>query len=229
MQFPNRPNTKIETRRGARRAARFVEALPGELREALWLQPEEVAAAGELLRANGARRTVRIESASRSYVLKHYVEPTWRHAAKRALAASRAWAVWRLSQELADAGIRTPRPLACVENRWGPLRRDSFVLYGYIEGRTLRECLTASGNDRKRSEPLWRQLEELWQRLRELRISLADANTGNFIVDEAGQVWVIDLDKSRRHVRAATGAKHRERGWRQLLRSAAKCGGTRAA
>jgi hypothetical protein len=97
-------------------------------------------------------------------------------------------------------------------------------MYPYVEGRTLRSYLAAEAKQsRSLAENLWRQLGDLWQRLERLQASLADTNTGNFIVCPNGRLWVIDLDKACFHRLAYMAARHQQRGWNQLLRSAAKC------
>ena len=211
-------------RRSFARVAHFSASLSEDLVHALWTSPESLIDRGEPLRSGGARQTVRLRWNSQHFVLKHYVEPTRRHALKQTIQPSRAWATWAFTHRLADAGVTTPRPVACVENRWGLLRRDSFLMYPYIDGRTLRSYFAAEAKESPSlHERLWRQLNELWQRLLELRVSLGDTNLGNFIICPSGQLWLIDLDKSRFHRAAAAAAPRQQRAWQQLLRSAAKC------
>jgi hypothetical protein len=201
-------------------------SLPGDLASLLWQAPQSLVERGELLRYGGARRTVRLVWNSQPYVLKHYTEPTRRHAVLQTVRRSRAWKTWTFAQRLADAGIATPRPAACIENRWGPLRRDSFLLYPYVEGRTLRSYFVAEAKQSPAlHERLWQQIHDLWQRLVELRVSLGDTNVANFIVGPTGQLWLIDLDKSRFHRAPEVAAPHQKRAWSQLLRSASKCSG----
>ena len=211
-------------RRSPWRVAHYAASLPSELQTALWQNPTGLLTHGEQLRANDSRQTMRVDWQGQPFVLKHYVEPTYRHALKQTVQRSRAWATWQFTHRLADSGIATPRPVACIENRWGPLRRDSFLMYPYVEGRTLRSYFKAEA---KQSPPLrdrlWEQVNELWQRLVELRVSLGDTNLGNFIISPAGQLWLIDLDKSRFHTGPNAAAPYQERAWNQLLRSAAKC------
>ena len=226
MHGNNRPSipSTIIRRRSFTRVAHFDAALPDDLAKLLWEHPQALVDRGEPLRSKGARRTVRVEWNSQPYVLKHYVEPSWRHAFKRGLQSSRAWSTWKATHRLADAGIATPRPVACIGNQFGALGRDSFLMYPYVQGHTLRSYFS-----REVEQPilavdrLWQQLQELWQRLVELQFSLADTNLGNFIVCPAGRLWVIDLDKARFHRLAFVAARHQARGWKQLLRSAAKC------
>src|SRR5262249_46307546 len=95
-------------------------------------------------------------------------------------------------------------------------------MYPYIEGRTLRTWIA---EDAKQSptvrDRLWQQIYEMWKRLLDLRVSLGDTNLANFIVSPAGQIWLIDLDKSRFHRGPRAAAPHQERAWKKLLSSAA--------
>jgi tRNA A-37 threonylcarbamoyl transferase component Bud32 len=220
---PGQPR-QINCRRSFARALQYDSVLADDLVAALWKNPASLIENSEPLQTKGARQTVRFVWGGRPFVLKHYVEPTWRHALKQTILPSRAQNTWRFTHRLADAGIATPRPVACVENRWGLLRRDSFLIYPYVEGRTLRSYFSAEA---KQSPPvrerLWQQVHDLWRRLVELRVSLGDTNLGNFIVSPNGALWLIDLDKSRFHRAAAAAAPHQARAWQQLLRSAAKC------
>jgi tRNA A-37 threonylcarbamoyl transferase component Bud32 len=213
---------EIASRQSFHRAAYYDPLLPHDLVTMLWNDPASLVSRGKPLQAKGARQTVRLEWNSQPFVVKHYREPTRRHALKQLIQPSRAWKTWDFTHRLVEAGVATPRPVACVENRWGLLRLDSFLMYPYIEGRTLRTCIA---EDAKQSptvrDRLWKQIHELWQTLLDLRVSLGDTNLGNFIVSPAGQIWLIDLDKSRFHRAANAAAPHQERAWKQLLRSAA--------
>jgi hypothetical protein len=205
------------------RVAYFDEALPNDLAILLWQRPETLVDSGETLQRTGLRWTVRVAWGAQQYVVKHY-QPTWWHAARQLVRPSRAWSTWAATHKLADAGVVTPRPVACVENRWGSLRRDSFLVYPYVDGRTLRSYFSCEAKEsRALANNLWRQLSDLWLQLSQLRASLADTNTGNFIVCPAGRIWVIDLDKACFHRSARIANRHQQRGWKQLLRSAAKC------
>jgi tRNA A-37 threonylcarbamoyl transferase component Bud32 len=213
---------EIASRQSFHRAAYYDPSLPHDLVTMLWNDPASLVSRGKPLQAKGARQTVRLEWNSQPFVVKHYREPTRRHALKQLIQPSRAWKTWDFTHRLVEAGVATPRPVACIENRWGLLRLDSFLMYPYIEGRTLRTCIA---EDAKQSptvrDRLWKQIHELWQTLLDLRVSLGDTNLGNFIVSPAGQIWLIDLDKSRFHRAANAAAPHQERAWKQLLRSAA--------
>jgi hypothetical protein len=206
------------------RAAIFDPELPRDLMEQLWRDPETLIGSGEMMRRTGLRRTVRLEWAGKQYVLKQY-RPTYWHFVRQLLSRSWASLTFKSTVRLINAGIQTPRPVACVENRWGNFRRDSFLMYEYIDGVTLRSYLKRKAkNPRPLTESLTSQIRELWQRLADLGASLDDTHTGNFIVCPAGRLWVIDLDNARFHRTTYMASRHQERGWEQFHRSAAKCG-----
>ena len=210
----------VHCRRSLTRVAYCDAALPPDLAEILWTCPESLLARGEPLQVRDLRHVVSFEWASQRFVFKRYVDKTWRHAAKHLMQRSRAWKTWTVSRKLADAGVATPRPVACIENRCGPLRRDSFLMYPYVEGQTLRSYLVnEAGQDD--GGGVWNQLRELWQQLHQLRVSLFDSQTRNFILCPAGQLWVIDLDKARIHRSRFVTAFFQRRAWAQLLHSAA--------
>lgn len=208
----------VTVRRSPTRVAYCDASLPPDLADTLWSDPTSLLDRGELLRAVGKRRTVRLEWAARQFVLKHYRERNWWRALKRTGRRSRAASTWIVMQKLVDAGVPTPRPVACVENRWGLLRWDSFLMYPYVEGETLRSYYEQT-TDQARTQNLRQQLKALWRQLSRLRVSLADTNLRNFIVGRTGQVWAIDLDGSRLHRSAFLTAHYQRRAWKRLLRS----------
>jgi hypothetical protein len=61
--------------------------------------------------------------------------PLWR--------PSRAWHSWREAHRLQFFGIPTPRPLALIEERCGPLRRRAWLISEYCPGPNLLRHLPA--------------------------------------------------------------------------------------
>jgi hypothetical protein len=211
---------EITVHRSPTRVAYIDASLPAALAELLWQRPQALVALGKPLQRVRKRRTVRVQWDSQRFAFKHYGEASRLSGLKRSVRKSRAYSTWVASHRLVEAGIRTPRPVACVENRWGPMRRDSFLMYPYVDGKTLRSYFAGELEDVD-TEHLHRQLRELWQKLRESRISLTDTQLRNFIVCPAGRVWVIDLDRTRFHRSNFVAAHYQERGWKRLLRSVA--------
>ena len=206
-------------RHAPQRRAIHADWLPVDLVETLWREPESLLARSEVLQQRGIRQTVRLDWGPGSFVIKRYVEPTWRHALKQLVVPSRASVTWSTSHLLADGGVLTPRPVACIENRWRGLGLDSYLMYPYVQGETIASYLLRQHDPAQHAARIVEHCEALWQRLTKLGASLADANVGNFIVTAAQDLWVIDLDKARRFRSQALAQRQRQRTWKQLMRS----------
>jgi tRNA A-37 threonylcarbamoyl transferase component Bud32 len=221
-RFPRLVRTAHTRRWSWLRFAYCDRSVPAELEEWLWREPERLVEFGELMRLNRMRRTVHLRWGSRDYVVKHYFEPTRRHALKRTVQQSRAQLTWAAMHRLADLGIATPRPVAYVENRWSVFRGNSFLMYPYIDGRTLGSYLrNDEATAASKLDALCRQFAELWKRLKKIYVSLADPDPSNFIIAPEGRLWLIDLDKTRFHRWAWLAEWHDRRAWDQLIRSTA--------
>lgn len=206
--------------RSQTRVAYYDASLPSDLIEVLWDRPEELVAMGQPLQTKDERRTMVVRWGPQPYVLKHYVEPTWRDAVKHSFLPSQAWRTWSATHRLANGGILTPRPVACIEEPWGSLRRESFLMYPYVEGDTLRTFFSNVSHVRETSN-VWQQLRAIWQRLAELRITLTDTNVRNFILSPTGKVWVIDLDRTLTHWSDFRTKYFHCLSWERLTRTAA--------
>src|SRR3954447_11024297 len=103
IAFAHMPRPIVRSFRSFRRVGHIADSVPDDLSEILRTAPESLLDRGELLRSNGARITVRIDWNGQSFVLKHYVEPTWRHALKQTIRRSRARTTWAFTHRLANA------------------------------------------------------------------------------------------------------------------------------
>ena len=207
-------------RRSATRALHYDSSLPESFVEALWEGPEALLASGRMMRqTEKARSTVLVEWAGRQYVAKHYGHRSFRHTLKQRLVGSQARLSFEIGRTLADGGVRTPRPVAYVDNRGRLLGGDSYLIYPYIAGRSLFEGIRDGELGDADIAQACRRLKALWRQLIALKVGLRDANTGNIIVTPEGRLWLIDLDDCRLH-RSGTIARARlHRRWIQLCRN----------
>lgn len=167
----------------------------------LWNDPDGLLEFGKpLVEKKCVRTTVRLTFADEQFVVKRYVERSFRHLLKQMIQPSRAKRCWDDTLRLSNAGFPTPAPIAYREDRFGPFRGRSFYVYEYQAGQTLLECCRHLTNQRLLRNYVI-QIVSIWQLQRELRVSLHDANPGNFIIDRSGKIWVIDLDKLRHETR----------------------------
>lgn len=206
-------------RSSATREMRFNASLPEDFVAALWHQPERVLATGKIMRKTHLKSAVRIEHAHRTYVLKHYFERSLHFSITKTMKGTQAQCAFELGCKLANAGIKTPRPMAYIDNLRQKLRRDCYLLYPYVEGESLRGSINEGYMNDDDIAGAALQIRELWQRLTEMRVGLHDANAGNFIVSTKGELWLIDLDDSRIHRNPLIARAHLLNRWFQVHRS----------
>ena len=173
----------------------YAEGTDAELIEQLWTSPDSLVETGtKLVEKDCVRTTVRFDGEVDRYVVKRHHERSWRHFAKQCVTRSRAEKCWVDTWFLVKYGYPTPRPVAYRENRLGPFRGNSYYVYQYKAGRTLKELATGLKNQRLLRQYVV-QLAQIWKLHQQLGISLTDGHPANIVVDATGKMWVIDLDK----------------------------------
>lgn len=133
-----------------------------------------------------------VELEGRRLVIKRYNIKSAGHALSRAWRPSRAWHSWLEAHRLQFLGIGTPRPLALVERRLGPLRGRAWLVTEYCEGPNLRECLAAHADSGAPAEVL-AAVRRLFASLAAERISHGDLKATNFLC-RGDELCVLDLD-----------------------------------
>jgi RIO-like serine/threonine protein kinase len=178
-----------------------------------------LAASGTTLKAGDRTTVVRIDAAGTSWVLKRYNLRGPVHTAAHLMMASRAERSWHYGRLLLEAGLATPRPMAYVEHRLGPLRTRSFVLTEFAPGTLLSDILLHGQPTAADRYMLPAQFAELWRRLSELRLTHGDAKATNYLVTDDGRLCMIDLDSMRLHRQGLTFLLARRRDWKRFMRN----------
>lgn len=201
----------------SRNFSRFAAVLREEATalQPLLQDPDAAMAYGTLLKDGGTCTVAAVEQDGRLRVVKRYNLKHWRHALSRAWRPSRAWHSWQAAHRLAFYGIATPRPLALLEERFGPLRRRAFLVTDHCPGANLLDCL-----DPARLPPpeLQQALRQLFATLFRLQISHGDLKATNLLWHD-GEVVLIDLDALVQHRSASRFARAWQRDRRRLLRN----------
>ena len=192
-----------------------VAQLPMPIIQGLWQNPDQMVAGGSMLkdgdRCTVARVYAHNSGTERSYVLKRYNQKDAFHTATHLLLRSRARWTWLNGRRLLAAGLPTPAPLACVdERRVGVFRVGSYLLTEFIPGEPLSELIETGKYDEARLRDLARQFVSIWQRLGQLQLGYGDMKATNFIVDPNGRLWLIDLDGMRLY-RSRSMLRHKRR------------------
>jgi len=104
---------------------------------------------------------------------------------------SRAMAEFALLRHLRAGGLPVPEPLAARRVAWACFYRADIAV-ARIEGsenlvQRLRRC--AMNRDE------WAAVGRVVRRLHDQQVFHSDLNAHNLLIDEAGQVWVVDFDR----------------------------------
>ncbi len=150
----------------------------------------------------------RVEVNGRQLVIKRYNIKGPGHALSRFWRPSRAWHSWLEGHRLGFLGIATPRPLALVEQRAGPLRGKAWLITEYCDGENL-----ASRFHDADTVPSATDLDAIGALMRQLvaaRISHGDLKATNLLWSD-GKPHLVDLDATRQHA----GDAAFKRAWRK--------------
>ncbi len=148
-----------------------------------------------LLKDGGSATVGLLNWHGRNLVIKRYNLKSLGHRLKRFWRPTRAWHSWQAGHRLRVLGIPTPRPVAMIEERFGPLRGRGYLLVEAVEGYDLLDaCRQADeGELMKMSEAI----SELMQRMARYRVSHGDFKATNLLWQD--RLQLIDLDAVRWH------------------------------
>lgn len=155
--------------------------------------PDAFIERGKMMKSGNTTTVALIEIGEKRYVVKRYNMKSLGYLIRRLFRPSRAWVCWRNAHMLEMLGVNTPKPLLMLERRFGPLRREAYLLCEYLEGEDALALLQAESID----SPIWvRALSEfktMIGTLRDFNIVHGDMKATNFLVTAQG-VAVLDLD-----------------------------------
>lgn len=170
--------------------------------------PDRWLAAGTPLKLGRTSTLARIQHAGRTLVIKRYNIKNVGHALSRCWRPSRAWHSWIEGHRLRFLGIATPRPLALIERRYGPLRSKAWLITEHCAGESLLAHLVDHLDAPPAAELA--ALSDLFAQLAAVRISHGDLKATNLLWAD-GRITLVDLDAMRQHGGAASFA----RAWRK--------------
>lgn len=178
--------------------------------------PDAAMATGLTLKDGGTATVVRVAHATLgNLVIKRYNLKHWRHALSRLWRPSRAWHSWQAAVRLHFYGVATPRPLGLAEARFGPLRRQAWLVTAHCGGTDLLRHLDPA---RPPGPAEADALRRLFDALNRARITHGDLKATNLLWHD-GEVVLIDLDAVRQHDNPHRYARAWQRDRRRLLRN----------
>ena len=178
--------------------------------------PDACMASGEFLKRGNTSTVVRVCVDGRELIIKRYNIKNWRHALNRAFRISRAAISWRNAHRLRFYGVGSPKPVALIEKRMGPIRRQAYFITNSFDG---SDCLqyfsTHDGDD---AQQMGQVIVESMRQLMDCKISHGDMKGSNILVD-SNQVAFIDLDAMREHYWKFSAERRIARDHRRFLRN----------
>lgn len=177
----------------------------------LLADPDRWMAAGTPLKQGNSATVARIQVGARQFVIKRYNIKGPGHAVSRCWRPSRAWHSWLEGNRLGFLGIATPRPLALIERRIGPLRGRAWLITEYCPGENLAVRL-APYLDASPPDAELAAVCNLFDQLTAARISHGDLKATNLLWD-GHRLSLVDLDAMRQHDKVSSFARawHKDR------------------
>lgn len=139
-----------------------------------------------------------VRSGGRRVVVKRYNIKDFWHGLGRALRPSRASISWSNAHLLQSFEIPTPAPLALIERRWGPLRREAWFVAAFVDGPDINEIFADPSLNEEQKQNIAVQVAHLLHKLRLLRIEHGDMKATN-LKWVAGAPSLLDLDAMKMH------------------------------
>lgn len=171
--------------------------------------PDRWMESGVPLKRGNTATVARVEAGGRQFVVKRYNIKGAGHAVSRCWRPSRAWHAWLEGHRLGFLGITTPRPLALIERRLGPLRGHAWLVTEYCPGENLAIRL-APHLDASPPAAELAAVCNLFKQLTAACVSHGDLKATNLLWD-GDRLSLIDLDAMRQH----KGADSFARAWRK--------------
>ena len=194
-------------------------SLDAALVDALWNDPDGLVARSGMLKDGDRCTLVEVEQDGRRYVLKRFNRRGFVHGLLHLWVRSRARWCWVNAQRVLALGLRTPRPAAMLETRFGPFRDRSFFLSEFVDGETLLSMMPDAANERGVMQKLADEFAHIWRTLGRARLGHRDMKATNIIVDADNQLWLIDLDAMRWYPPGSLFARRRRKDMARFMKN----------
>ena len=184
--------------------------------------PDRSIARGKPVKIGNTSTVASIMIDGQRVLIKRYNIKNWKHALNRAFRSTRAFRSWTNAHRLGFYGINTPKPIAFVEERWGPLRRKAYYMSEYCSGDTSFDFFHNPEIEQNRKLQLAEAIVEQLKKLRTLKISHGDLKASNILIS-GDQVTLIDLDSMKEHTCSCSFEKAWKKDIKRFLKNWSEC------
>jgi tRNA A-37 threonylcarbamoyl transferase component Bud32 len=165
----------------------------GETLSRLLEDPDAFMRNGTTLKAGNTSTVVRVRLDDCDLVIKRYnIKDTW-HALSRSFRPTRAWTSWGNAHLLKVSGIATPRAIAVIEKRIGPLRSTGYYVCDFVAGVPAEKVFLDDTVEALVKEQAAGNFVHLFELFHKLNICHGDCKATNFLLRD-NEPWVLDLD-----------------------------------
>lgn len=176
--------------------------------------PEEYLSAGTsrfFKKAVSEATTVGVVSVNgKKFVVKRYNVMGFWHGVKNNFRQNRAFRSWKNSHYLEQHNIDTPKPVAVLIERFGPIRGRSYFIAEYVDGTQGRYLFAKESKPQKEWEKMFAGVAKLLEKLYVARVTHDDFQKSNMIFVEGTPV-LLDLDHMRIHLYNSFWFRHNYR------------------
>lgn len=170
----------------------------GEILDRLLDDPDAFMRDGEILKDGNTTTIVRVQAGDCDWVIKRYnIKSCW-HILSRCFRPTRAWLSWGNAHRLKISGISTPRAVAMIEKRIGPLRSTGYYVCDFVDGPRAEVFFHDDTLSVAIKERAAREFVLLFELFQKLGIRHGDCKAANFIPGN-NTPWVLDLDAMSEH------------------------------
>ena len=172
----------------------FRREAQGETLNKLLEDPDFFMRDGEILKDGKTSTVVRVQIDGHDWVVKRYNMKSFWHVLSRCFRATRASVSWGNAHRLKISGIATPKAIAMIEKRFGPLRSTGYFVCDFVGGPRAEVLFRDQTVDSCKKEQAAKGFVLLFELFYKLGISHGDCKAANFLPRDQKAPWVIDLD-----------------------------------
>lgn len=157
---------------------------------------EQAQSTNQLLKSGNSATVAMVHTNQGPIVIKRYNFKSFWHAFRRTFRQSRARTSWVNAHQLDFLGIASVKPVAIIEDKWGPFVRKAYFLSDYVEGRNADICFADTSDSAVIAQK--DDIINILTALNNAMISHGDLKASNFRISPRG-VAILDLDAMKEH------------------------------